>query len=220
MIVPHQSPSACQTELMGPSSGSTVAVYWRPLLVSVSFVRSDHYDGACRHCLIAPELFPFQATCALKRKVFPQFWLRDDIARKAAQMVGQVGTRTPLDLVCLAVRSSAGRRRVNEKRGGGSHLAWAATLIGCHKKTRVRASHFFSAGACGVMRTGGGVFSSPAWSGATKENTAAALFAGAGAPAKKKRTKKILTLSPQQHAPRRNNPAPLRPPSRSHLRLS
>ena len=51
---------------------------------------------------IASELFPFQATCALKRKVFPRrFWLRDDIARKAAQVIGQVGTGTPLVLVCL-----------------------------------------------------------------------------------------------------------------------
>ena len=32
--------------------------------------------------------------------------------------------------------------------------------------------------------------------------------------------KKNTMLTPQQHAPRRDNPAPPRPPSRSHLRLS
>ena len=114
----------------------------------VSGTGPGHYDGACRHRPIAPELFPFQATCALKRKVFPRFWLRDDIARKAAQMIGQVGTGTPLVLVCLALlRSSAGRRRLNKKREKKrSHLAWAATLLGRHKKHAFARRAFVSGG--------------------------------------------------------------------------
>ena len=147
MIVPHQSPSACQTELTGSSSSSTVVGDQRNLLMSVRFVRPGHYDGACRHRPIAPELFPFQATCALKRKVFPRFWLRDDIARKAAQMIGQVGTGAPLVLVCLALlRSSAGRRRLNKKEKKRSHLAWAATLPGRHKKYAFARRAFVSGG--------------------------------------------------------------------------
>ena len=103
-------------------------------------------------------------------------------------MIGQVGTGTPLVLVCLALlRSSAGRRRLNKKREKKrSHLAWAATLQGRHKNTRSRVAPLLPAGACGAMRRGGGVFSSPAWPGRCKGEegggAAAALFAGARRP--------------------------------------
>ena len=50
MIVPHQSPSACQTELTGSSSSSTVAGDQRNLLVSVA-IRSS---WPLRWCLSAP----------------------------------------------------------------------------------------------------------------------------------------------------------------------
>ena len=117
MIVPHQSPSARQAELTVPSPGSTVAGDQRNLLMFVA-IRSIWPLRWCLSArLIALELFPFQATCALKHKVFPRFWLRDDIARKAAQMAGQAGTGTPLVLVCLALlRSPAGRCRLNKNR--------------------------------------------------------------------------------------------------------
>ena len=51
MIVPHQSPSACQTELAGSSSSSTVAGDQRNLLVSVA-IRSSSWP--LRWCLSAP----------------------------------------------------------------------------------------------------------------------------------------------------------------------
>ena len=165
------------------------------------FVRPGHYDGACRHRPIAPELFPFQATCALKRKVTPRFWLRDDTARKAAQMIGQVGTGTPLVFVCLALlllRSSAGRRRLKKEKKR-SHLAWAATLPGRHKKTRVRASRLCfrrPAGACGAMRRGGGVISSPAWPGRCKgeEGGGGRRLLSLPAPKKKRRPQRIKNV--------------------------
>ena len=59
-------------------------------------------------------------------------------------MVGQVGTGTPLVLVCLALlRSSAGRRALIKKRG--KEATWYG-LLRCQAatKTRVRASRFFS----------------------------------------------------------------------------
>ena len=63
MIVPHQSPSACQTELAGPSSGSTVAGDQRNLLISVA-IRSI---SPLRWCLSAPSYctrtLPISAHC-------------------------------------------------------------------------------------------------------------------------------------------------------------
>ena len=50
MIVPHQSPSACQTELTGSSSSSTVAGDQRNLLMPVA-IRSS---WPLRWCLSAP----------------------------------------------------------------------------------------------------------------------------------------------------------------------
>jgi len=54
------------------------------------------------------------------------------------------------------------------------------------KNTRSRVTPLFPAGACGAMRRGGGVFSSPAWPGRCKGEegggAAAALFAGARRP--------------------------------------
>jgi len=87
-------------------------------------------------------------------------------------------------LCCVHQRTGAALiKKKKEKRS--RLLAWAATLPGRHKK-RVRESRFFfPAGACGAMRTGGGVFSSPAWPGRCKgeeggaRRSAAALFAGA-----------------------------------------
>ena len=50
------------------------------------------------------------------------------------------------------------------------HLEWTAALPSRHsqKNTRSRFALFPPAGACGAMRRGGGVFSSPAWPGRCK----------------------------------------------------
>jgi hypothetical protein len=226
MIVPHQSPSACQAELTVHHRALRSRVISETCWCLWRFVRPGHYDGACRHRPIAPELFPFQATCALKRKVFPRFWLRDDIARKAAQIIGQVGTGTPLVLVCLALlSSSAGRALIKKEKkkkppGMGRHAAKPS-----QKNTRPRVAPLFPAGDCGAMRRGGGVFSSPAWPGRCKgeEGGGGRRLLSLPAPKKKRRPqriKKCIILTSQQHAPRRDNPAPPRPPSRRHLRLS
>ena len=140
------------------------------------FVRPGHYDGACRHRPIAPELFPFQATCALKRKVFPRFWLRDDIARKAAQMIGQVGTGTPLVLVCLALlRSSAGRRRLNKKREKKKPPGMGRRAAKPPQKTRVRASRLcFRRGIAAQCEGEEACFRPRLGRGAAKEKKAAA----------------------------------------------
>ena len=224
MIVPHQSPSACQVELTVPSSSSTVVGDQRNLLMSVA-IRSS---WPLRWCLserpIALELFPFQATCALKHEVFPRFWLRDDIARNAAQMVDQVGTGTPLVLVCLALlRSSAGRRRLNKKRDWKKKpLGMGRLAARVAQKTRVCASAFVSGGGLRRNRRGGGVFSSLAWPGRCKAEEGGGgrrLLSLPARGAQEEEDKKTTMLTPQQHAPRRDNPAPPRPPSRSHLRL-
>jgi hypothetical protein len=103
-------------------------------------------------------------------------------------MIGQVGTGTPLVLVCLALlRSSAGRRRLNKKREK-KEATWHGPprCQAVTKNTRPRVAPLFPAGDCGAMRRGGGVFSSPAWPGRCKGEegggAAAALFAGARRP--------------------------------------
>ena len=181
-------PDGTDDSIIGLSTG---AGDQRNLLMSVA-IRSIWPLRWCLSArLIALGLFPFQATCALKRKVFPRFlfWLRDDIARKAAQMVGHVGTGTPLVLVCLALlRSSAGRRRLNlEKETNKSHLAWAASLPGRHKKHAFARCAFVFGG--GLRRNAKGrrrVFV-PGLAGALQrrrrlQRSVAALFAGARRP--------------------------------------
>ena len=124
-------------------------------------------------------------------------------------MIGQVGTGTPLVLVCLALlRSSAGRRRLIKKEKKRSHLAWAATLPGRHKETRVRASRFLPRRGLAARCEGEEACFRPRLGrGAAKEKKAAArrLLSLPARGAQKKRIKKITMLTPQQHAPRRRD---------------
>ena len=108
-------------------------------------------------------------------------------------LAGRVGTEAPPVLVRVALRSSAGRRRLNKKEKKKTHCTGRCAARPSQKR-RVRASRFlFSAGACSAMRTGGGrvfVFSPPAWPGRCKgERGGRLLSLLAPAPAKKKRTK-------------------------------
>ena len=92
------------------------------------------------------------------------------------------------------------------------------------QKTRIRASRFcFRRGLVAQCEGEEACFRPRLGRGAAKEKKAAAVsgcsLCRRVAP-KKKRIKKITMLTPQQHALQRDNPAPPRPPSRSHLRLS
>ena len=69
MIVPHQSPSACQTELAGSSSSSTVAGDQRNLLMSVA-IRSSWPLRWCRSA-------PSHCTRTLPIPGKPVLWLCD-----------------------------------------------------------------------------------------------------------------------------------------------
>lgn len=91
------------------------------------------------------------------------------------------------------------------------------------EKTRVRASRLcFRRGLAAQCEGEEACFRPRLGRGAAKEKKAAArrLLSLPARGAQKKRIKKFTMLTPQQHAPRRDNPAPPRPPSRSHLRLS
>ena len=165
-------------------------------------VAPRRYDG----CLLAP------------RMIEPVRALWNSLA-------GRVGTEAPPVLVRVALRSSAGRRRLNEKEEEEKcHILRAAAPQGRHKNGGfARRASFFRRGLAAPCERGEAcsrVFV-PGLAGGLQRRTqrAAALFAGAGA-GEEEENEKCTTLPPHQHAPRPDHPVPPPPPSRSKHCLS
>ena len=128
-------------------------------------------------------------------------------------------------LLCVHQRAGAALMKKRERKRR-SHLTWAAALHGRHKiqKTRVRASRFFSRRGLAAPCEREWACFRPGLAGALqRRRRRRGRLLSLPAPGRRRRRrerKKLTMLPPQQHAPRRDNSAPPRPPSRSHLRLS
>ena len=153
-------------------------------------------------------------------RVKPRNWLARSVQRRRSFSFA---------LLCCVHQWAGAAFIKKQRKKDASHLAWAATLPGRHKKTRVRASHFYFWRELAVQCEGEEEYFRPrlgtGLAGALqrrrrRRRSVAALFARRRAAPKKKRINKITMLTPQQHAPRRDNPTPPWPLSRSHLRLS